>query len=56
MITDDPLETRFDKNKPDDIDAEEAKVITALIRRILRYEPSERPTAAELIEHEWFMD
>lgn len=50
----DPLEILFGKNKPDDIDAEEAKVITQLIRKILRYEPSERPTASELLQHKWF--
>jgi non-specific serine/threonine protein kinase len=56
MITNDSLEVQFNKTKPDDIDSEEAKVITELIRKILRYEPSERPTAAELLQHSWFQD
>lgn len=56
MITNDSLENQFDKNKPDDIDSEEAKIITELIRKILRYEPSERPTAADLLQHGWFKD
>ncbi|CRG86382.1 hypothetical protein PISL3812_03388 [Talaromyces islandicus] len=56
MITNESLEVQFDKKKPDDIDSEEAKVITELIRKILRYEPSERPTAAELLQHRWFQD
>jgi serine/threonine protein kinase len=56
MIINNPLETLFDKHKLDDIDSEEARVIPGLIRKILRYEPSERPTAAELLQHEWFKD
>lgn len=49
-----PLEVQFEKNKPDDIDAEETKVITSLIRSILQYDRSKRPTAEELLQHEWF--
>ncbi|QKX57219.1 uncharacterized protein TRUGW13939_04327 [Talaromyces rugulosus] len=56
MITNDSLEVQFNKKKPDDIDSEEAKVVTELIRKILRYEPSERPTAADLLQHSWFKD
>lgn len=52
----DPLEVLFEKNKPDDIDSEEAELITGLIRRILRYDPSERPSSAELLKDEWFND
>ncbi|KAK2776941.1 hypothetical protein FQN52_003274 [Onygenales sp. PD_12] len=49
-----PLEVQFEKNKPDDINAEEARVITSLIRSILQYDRSKRPTAEELLQHEWF--
>lgn len=56
LFISDSLEVQFEKNKPDDIDSEEAKVITELIRKILRYEPSERPTAADLLQHSWFKD
>lgn len=49
-----PLETLFEKNKPVDMPASEARVVTSLIRRILRYEASERPSARELLEDEWF--
>jgi hypothetical protein len=52
----DPLEVLFDENKPDDIDAEEAKVITTLIRQILKYDPSQRPSAEEILGHPWFRD
>jgi serine/threonine protein kinase len=55
-FTNDPLEKLFDKNRPDDIDAHEAKVIITLIRRILQYEPSQRPSAAQLLEDLWFKD
>lgn len=48
------LEMQFSRNKPDDIDGEEAKVITSMIMSILQYEPSQRPTAKQLLEHEWF--
>ena len=51
-----PLETLFYKNKPNDIDAEEAAKITALIRRILRYDASERPSVGELLKEKWFAD
>jgi serine/threonine protein kinase len=44
------------KNKPDTIDENEARVITDLIRRILRYDPAERPSAADLLAEEWFQD
>lgn len=51
-----PLEAQFRKNKPDDIGSEESVIITTLIRRILRYNPSERPTADELLQEEWFKE
>ncbi|KAI9654486.1 MAG: hypothetical protein M1821_006576 [Bathelium mastoideum] len=51
-----PLEAQFDKNKPDDIGPEEAKVVTDLIRQVLQYDPAKRPTAAQLLEHPWFKD
>ncbi|KAI9830155.1 MAG: hypothetical protein M1819_005832 [Sarea resinae] len=50
----DSLEVLFEQNKPDDIDTEEAKVITELIRSILQFEPSQRPSAEELLQHPWF--
>lgn len=51
-----PLEVQFGQNKPDDIDEDESKVITELIRGILQYEPSRRPTAEQLLGHEWFQE
>jgi serine/threonine protein kinase len=55
-IIDDPLEVRFQEYKPKDIDDVEAGVITSLILSILRYEPSQRPTAEELLKHSWFRE
>ena len=55
-IISESLELQFEKNKPEDIDAVESKVITRLIREILQYEPSKRPTAEQLLRHPWFKD
>lgn len=49
----DSLEVQFNRNKPDDVNDEEAKVITTIIRQILQYETSKRPTAEQLLGHEW---
>ncbi|KAL2135241.1 hypothetical protein VTI74DRAFT_9333 [Chaetomium olivicolor] len=56
LFINDPLEVLFERNKPDDIDAEEARVIATLIRRILKYDASERPSAEELLREKWFED
>ncbi|KAI9758255.1 MAG: hypothetical protein M4579_003114 [Chaenotheca gracillima] len=48
------LEVLFEKGKPADMPAEEAQAVISLLRLILRYNPSERPTAAQILEHEWF--
>ena len=53
VFINDPLEVLFEQNKPADIDAEEAGAITALIRRILKYNASERPSAAEILQEKW---
>jgi non-specific serine/threonine protein kinase len=49
-----PLETIFDILKPTDLSEPEAVTITALIRRILQYDPAKRPTAAQILQEEWF--
>ncbi|KAG7285230.1 hypothetical protein NEMBOFW57_009851 [Staphylotrichum longicolle] len=56
VFINDPLELLFEQNKPADIDADEAGIITALIRRILKYKASERPSAAEILKDKWFKD
>lgn len=56
VFVNDPFEVLFEQNKPADIDADEASVISALIRRILKYKASERPGAAEILKEKWFED
>lgn len=48
------LKVQFDRLKLYDISAEEARRITALIRRILSHNASERPRAEEIIQDDWF--
>lgn len=50
----DALEVVFDEKRTNEVDDYEAKDITNLLRRIFRYEPADRPTAAELLQEEWF--
>jgi serine/threonine protein kinase len=45
------LETRFARAKHPDIDDEEAAAICQLIRKLLTYDPAERPTSEELLKH-----
>ena len=45
----DSLKICFNKYKPNDIDEEEAKVIIRLIYQVSKYDPSERPCAAEIL-------
>ncbi|KAI9150682.1 putative Serine protein kinase [Paramyrothecium foliicola] len=47
------MEELFDQAAPE-ISEEEAKEIKQLIRRILTYDPMERPTAAEILSDPWF--
>lgn len=48
------LDEQFRIGKNVEIGSEEAVVVCGLIRRILAFEPHERPTAQELLEHPWF--
>ncbi|RMD39982.1 hypothetical protein DV735_g5141, partial [Chaetothyriales sp. CBS 134920] len=56
LYIDEPLEVKFQEYKPSEIDDVEAGVITLLIRSILKYEPSQRPTPGELLKHAWFQE
>ena len=49
-----PLEQLFDRERPDELSAEEAGVIKGLLRQILDYDSSKRPSASELLKHPWF--
>ncbi len=50
----DPLEKKFRENKPDTIDEAEEKEIVGLLRWILRFDASQRPSAADILNHSWF--
>ena len=50
----DSLEVLFHTNKAPDISEEEEKVIVSLLVLIFRYNPHERPTITELLDHRWF--
>ncbi|KAK2012066.1 serine protein kinase [Colletotrichum eremochloae] len=53
MLEEPTMEGAFDKAAPE-LTKEEATVIKKLIRRILRYDPRERPSPAELLLDPWF--
>ncbi|OSS46551.1 hypothetical protein B5807_08407 [Epicoccum nigrum] len=48
------LETRFARAKHPGIDDNQAAAICQLIRKMLAYDPAERPTAEELLKCPWF--
>jgi len=50
----DTIEVLFAKNKSPEIDEDEAAIVVPLMRRILEYDPAQRPTAEELLKHPWF--
>ena len=52
----DSLETRFREAKPPDIDAREETETVLFLRRILQHDPSQRPSAADLLKDPWFQD
>lgn len=49
-----PLEEKFRQKKPDDIDKVEERQILHLLRWILQHDPAKRPSAEEILRHEWF--
>jgi serine/threonine protein kinase len=48
------LEETFDEVKPVDLSDEEAMMVKALIRRILQYDPTKRPTPSQILQDPWF--
>ena len=50
------LEDFFDENKPADLSDEESTMVKTLLRRILQYEPANRPTPAQILQDPWFTD
>ncbi|KAG8624535.1 hypothetical protein KVT40_007602 [Elsinoe batatas] len=49
-----PLEAAFMERKGSDVSEEQADEVCKLIRSILKHNPSERPTAMEVLKHPWF--
>ncbi|KAK8070622.1 Non-specific serine/threonine protein kinase [Apiospora hydei] len=49
------MEEMFDRAKPD-VDAEEAVKVNKLVRRILQYDPAQRPSPAEILRDPWVCD
>ena len=49
-----PLEVMLHEDKNGDVGDEEEREILGLLRDVLRFEPSERPSAAELLARPWF--
>ncbi|OAQ59551.1 serine protein kinase [Pochonia chlamydosporia 170] len=53
MLEQESMEDAFDKAVPE-IDEEESRKVKTLIRWILQYEPSRRPSPAEILRDPWF--
>lgn len=60
LATTDPLSARgvllelaFDRARPADMSDAETKAIISLLRRILRYNMAERPTANDILQDPW---
>lgn len=49
------LEEAFEESKPDGMEAEESARVLGLLRRLLQYDPSQRPSTTELLEDIWFL-
>ena len=56
-IPDSPtLEQFFDEEMPPEMDAVEADMVKSLLRKILQYDPTKRPSIIELLHHPWFQE
>lgn len=49
-----PLEEFFDKEKPPDMSMEDSKACKRILRWILQYDATQRPSTRELLEDPWF--
>ncbi|KAF5658566.1 CMGC SRPK kinase [Fusarium heterosporum] len=49
----DALEEQFNAEKPSDVEEPEAKDILHLLRWIFQYDPAQRPTTKDLLQHPW---
>jgi serine/threonine protein kinase len=48
------IEVLFAGHKSPEIDDEKSAVLVLLMRQILEYDPSKRPSAEDLLKHSWF--
>ncbi|KAJ5142556.1 uncharacterized protein N7515_001343 [Penicillium bovifimosum] len=55
MVEQTSMEESFDQTYPD-LDEEEAFKVKAIIRRILQYDPANRPSPAEILNDPWFRE
>lgn len=55
MVEQTSMEELFDQAGPD-LDKEEAHKVKALIRWILQYDPTKRPSPAEILFDPWFCE
>ena len=53
MLEELSMEESFDQACPD-LDEKEAHEVKALIRWILHYDPTKRPSPVEILAHPWF--
>lgn len=56
MHPDPPLEEYFDQLKPDEMSDEDAQHVKRILRWILQYDVSKRPSTSELLKDPWFSD
>lgn len=55
MLEQTSMEEWFDQAGPD-LDEEEARKVKAPIRRILQYDPAQRPSPADILSDPWFRE
>ena len=56
MTPPDPIEAAFQRQKSIEFDDEEGYVILDLLRYVLKFEPAQRPSAVDILNHPWFRE
>ena len=51
-----PIEAAFERQKPTELDDDEGSLILDLLRGVLKYEPAERPSAVDILNHLWYRE